>query len=98
MEKLKTATVKTFEVDPTPGNLSGLKTVIGVLLIAAAHSIDALNDVAIMLPDLTWIDTARAVLEMVTEYGEVVLQLIGSGFLSVGLLDKGRKFLKGILE
>lgn len=96
MAKLKTATVSAFEVDPTPGNLSGLKTAIGVLLIAAAHSIDALNDVALMLPDLAFIETARHALELVTDYGQTALEFLGSGFLSIGLFDKARKFLKGI--
>ena len=95
MEQLTKATRASF-VPATDGTLSGLKTVIGVILIAAAHSIDALNDVALMLPDLAFIETARAVLEQLTYFGEQALEILGSGFLGFGLVDKARKFLKGI--
>lgn len=98
MAKLKTATVSAFEVDTKPGNLSGLKTAIGVLLIAAAHSIDALNDIALMLPDLEWIELARAYLESGVDILEQALEFLGSGFLTFGLFDKARKFLKGIFS
>jgi hypothetical protein len=92
---LKKATVKAFEIDPTPGNLSGLKTVIGVLLIAAAHSLDAVNDVALMLPGWESAEVAREGLATVVLYAERALELLGSGFIGFGLLDKVRKFFGG---
>ena len=96
MAKLKEATVAAFEVDTNPGNISGLKTAIGVLLIAAAHSVDALNDIALLLPDYEVIEVVRLYLEEGIVYLERILEFLGSGFLSFGLIDKVRKFLKGI--
>lgn len=95
MEKLTSATRATF-VPKTDGTLDGLKTVVGVILIAAAHSLDALNDVAMMMPDWAWVESGRVILEQVVYFGEKALELVGSGFLGFGLVDKVRKFLAGI--
>lgn len=95
LQKLNSATVETFKVQSE--GLSGLKTMIGVVLLLASHNLDAINDVALLLPDLSVIETLRHVLEQVILVAETILEALGSGFLGFGLIDKLKKFLKGLL-
>lgn len=93
--KISNAIVSTFAVNDLI-SLDGLKTWIGVGLIAAAHSVNALNEVALMLPDLSGIDTIKVIIEQFVQYSESVLRLLGSGFLTTGIIGKAFKFARGI--
>lgn len=89
------AVTETFEVKQD-GTLNGLKTVIGVLLIMASHNIDALKDIALMLPHVELVATIQGYLEMFVSLAEKALLLLGSGFMVTGLGHKIVKFVKGI--
>ena len=96
MKTLKTATVKAFEVNLSPGNLDGLKTIIGIVLIIASQSLEGLAEIIQILPDVPVLVTVQDVLVQVIEIAEKLLEVLGSGFLGFGLVDKIWKFIKAL--
>jgi hypothetical protein len=88
------ATVKAFQVGE---GLSGLKTVIGVLLVAAAHALSATQEVINLLPDVTVLVQVQDMLLKAIPALQKGLELLGGGFLGVGVIGKLVKFVKGLL-
>jgi hypothetical protein len=91
---IKAATVKAFEV----GNgLSGLKTLIGILMIIAAHSLGATEELILMLPEVSVLVQIQELLIQGIGYLQKALELLGGGFLGVGIVAKVVKFLAGLI-
>lgn len=71
--------------------LDGKKTVIGALLIIVAAALQALEQIAPMFPQYPWIKDATAGLRQAVSAAEPVLETLGLGFLTIGVLHKGAK-------
>ena len=97
MGKIRHATVKAFEINEKKGNISGLKTFIGVALLIASQQLDLILDLSLNFPEWEFLDQARVILEQIIFYLEKALEILGSGFLGFGLLDKVRKFFRELL-
>ena len=71
--------------------VDGKKTVIGALLIIVAAGLQALEQIAPMFPQYPWIaDTSRGLREAIKS-SEPILETLGLGFLTSGVLHKGAK-------
>lgn len=71
--------------------LDGKKTVIGAILIIVVNAIEALDEIAPMFPQYPQIkDATKGILEGL-RLAEPVLQSLGLGFLTIGVLHKGVK-------
>lgn len=71
--------------------VDGKKTVIGALLIIVAAGLQALEQIAPMFPQYPWIaDTSRGLREAIKS-SEPILETLGLGFLTIGVLHKGAK-------
>jgi uncharacterized membrane protein len=71
--------------------VDGKKTVIGALLIIVAAGLQALEQIAPMFPQYPWIaDTSRSLREAIKS-SEPILETLGLGFLTIGVLHKGAK-------
>jgi len=71
--------------------VDGKKTVIGALLIIVAAGLQALEQIAPMFPQYSWIADASKALREAIKTAEPVLETLGLGFLTVGVLHKGAK-------
>ena len=71
--------------------VDGKKTVIGALLIIVAAGLQALEQIAPMFPQYTWIADASRGLREAIKAAEPILETLGLGFLTVGVLHKGAK-------
>lgn len=96
MKTIKKATVRAFAIDSGQENLSGLKTVIGVVLILASGSLDTVRTLVLTLPDVPVLLQIQAALEFVIDLLQQASSLLGSGFLGFGLVDKVWKFIKAL--
>jgi hypothetical protein len=91
---IKQATVRAFELGD---GLSGLKTLIGVLMILAAHSLGATQELIKLLPDVVVLAQIQEILIQLIAYLGKALNLLGGGFLGVGILGKVVKFFAGLI-
>jgi hypothetical protein len=71
--------------------VDGKKTVIGALLIIVAAGLQALEQIAPMFPQYTWIADASKGLREAIKAAEPILETLGLGFLTIGVLHKGAK-------
>lgn len=71
--------------------VDGKKTVIGALLIIVAAGLQALEQIAPMFPQYPWIADASKALREAIKTAEPVLETLGLGFLTIGVLHKGAK-------
>lgn len=92
--KINSAVTKAFEIKPD--SINGLKTFVGVLLVVAAHSLNATKELIVMLPDVAMLTQIQDALILSVTYCQKILTILGGGFLGVGVMDKIIKFIKGI--
>lgn len=71
--------------------IDGKKTVIGALLIIVAAGLQALEQIAPMFPQYPWLADASRGLREAIKAAEPILETLGLGFLTVGVLHKGAK-------
>lgn len=71
--------------------VDGKKTVIGALLIIVAAGLEALEQIAPMFPDSPWLKDVANSLRAAIKAAEPALEVVGLGFLTVGVLHKGAK-------
>jgi hypothetical protein len=71
--------------------VDGKKTVIGALLIIVAAALQALEQIAPMFPQYPWLADASRGLRDAIKAAEPILETLGLGFLTVGVLHKGAK-------
>lgn len=71
--------------------VDGKKTVIGALLIIVAAALQAVEQIAPMFPDYPWLKDAASSLRGAIKASEPILEALGLGFLTVGVLHKGAK-------
>ena len=71
--------------------VDGKKTVIGALLIIVAAGLQALEQIAPMFPQYPWLADASKGLKDAIKAAEPILETLGLGFLTVGVLHKGAK-------
>lgn len=71
--------------------IDGKKTVIGALLVIVAAALQALEQIAPMFPQYPWIKDASKALSEAVKASEPVLETLGLGFLTIGVLHKGAK-------
>lgn len=71
--------------------LDGKKTVIGALLVIVAAALQALEQIAPMFPQYPWIKDASEGLRQAVKAAEPVLETLGVGFLTIGVLHKSAK-------
>lgn len=71
--------------------LDGKKTVVGAVLIIAASALQALENIAPLFPDYKWIGEAAAALKTSLESVHGLLEGLGLGLLTVGVLHKNAK-------
>lgn len=87
------ATVKAFEVGE---GLSGVKTAIGVLLILAAHSLGATKELIELLPNVVVLQQVQDLLLQAIPALQKGMELLGGGFLGVGVVAKVVKFVRAL--
>lgn len=87
------ATVKAFEIGD---GLSGVKTAIGVLLILAAQSLSATQELIQLLPDVVVLQQIQDLLAKAIPALQKGMELLGGGFLGVGIVAKVVKFVSGL--
>ena len=71
--------------------VDGKKTVIGALLIIVAAALQALEQIAPIFPQYPWPADASRGLRDAIKAAEPILETLGLGFLTVGVLHKGAK-------
>lgn len=71
--------------------VDGKKTVIGALLIIVAAGLQALEQIAPMFPQYPWIAEVSKATREAIKTAEPILETLGLGFLTVGVLHKGAK-------
>jgi hypothetical protein len=71
--------------------IDGKKTVIGAVLVIVAAALQALEQIAPMFPQYPWIADATKGLREAVKASEPILETLGLGFLTVGVLHKGAK-------
>ena len=100
---VKYATAKALKPSFDNMSLEGWKTIIGVVLVTAAHAIDATADLMVLLPDNESLQAIHGILTQVVPYLEKALRYLsdgafGSGALLtiIGIIGKIRKFTGAI--
>lgn len=71
--------------------LDGKKTVIGAGFIILAAALQALEQIAPMFPSAPWLKDAAAGLSGAIKGAEPILEALGLGFLSLGVIHKSVK-------
>ncbi|NBT57463.1 hypothetical protein EBT16_01650 [bacterium] len=71
--------------------LDGKKTVIGAVFVILAAALQALEQIAPMFPTVPWLQSAAVGLSGLLKGVEPILETLGVGFLSVGVLHKSVK-------
>lgn len=71
--------------------IDGKKTVIGALLVIVAAALQALEQISPMFPQYPWLADATKGLREAVKASEPILETLGLGFLTVGVLHKGVK-------
>jgi hypothetical protein len=71
--------------------IDGKKTLIGAFLIIVAAALQALEQIAPMFPQYSWIGDASKGIREAIKAAEPILETLGLGFLTVGVLHKGAK-------
>lgn len=77
---------------------SGLKTIVGALLVFAGQQLGAFETLMLSVP-LTeaYLQPVVAILAQIVSALEWVLQIAGSGLIAFGSLDKIKKFFLGLV-
>lgn len=75
--------------------VDGKKTVIGALFIICAAALQALEQIAPMFPQAPWLGDLLRQTRGVVEGFDKLLEAIGLGFLTVGVLHKSAKAKEG---
>jgi hypothetical protein len=94
-----------LRLDVSGGSLQGWKTIVGLVLIQAAHQLDAFADMLKVLPGNDTLAFAQGFLQTSLPWLEKALGLLGGGAFSagsimvvLGILSKLGKFIKGALS
>jgi len=71
--------------------IDGKKTVIGAVFIIAAAALQALENLAPLFPNQPWLSEAISSTRGAVEGMDKLLEALGLGFLTVGVLHKSAK-------
>lgn len=71
--------------------IDGKKTVIGAVLVIVVAALEALEKIAPMFPQALWIQSASQGIVAALKSLQPILESLGVGFLTVGVLHKGVK-------
>lgn len=104
IKKLKKATFDSMALDLSGETIQGWKTILGLILIQAAHQLDAFADMLKVLPSNNSLVFLHDTLAMILPYIEKALTLLSSGSFTggsimvvIGVLAKVFKFGRSVL-
>ena len=80
-----------FSKTPVGKMLDGKKTVIGAVLVILAASMETLEKLAPLFPEASWVGEAAKSVGDVLKAVEPLVESLGLGFLTAGVLHKGAK-------